>query len=430
MKIRCDAISSGTVGADRGLDPEFPAGSVSKVDQTISLSRAFIAAATSQAQVDECPHNIYKYPARFAPEFAREAIREFTYEDDLVIDGFNGGGTAVIEAVALKRRAVGFDISSLACFLAKTKTTPLSIHDERDLNEWIEVFEDQETSLVSKAQSHLLKDSGYYRRNLPNHVVGVLARILRAIESLPSRRQQNFCRLSLLSVGQSLLDCRTKIPRSKRIFMEFARIFREHLIAHRDYTWCLSRRIGIEHATLAQRRRIINSSSESAAECRRFPTKWGKAKLIVTSPPYPGVHMLYHRWQVMGRRETPAPFFLANCRDGDGAAHYCLAGRSPSSLKTYFTRITNIFSGLRPRLREDALVIQMVAFNNPRVQLPEYLASMEAAGYNEIKVSTKSRFVVNGRLWRQVPGRKWYVASRGDGSAGKEVVLFHRPKTI
>lgn len=33
--------------------------------------------------------------------------------------------------------------------------------------------------------------------------------------------------------------------------------------------------------------------------------------LILTSPPYPGVHVLYHRWQVQGRKETPAPFWIA-----------------------------------------------------------------------------------------------------------------------
>ena len=33
----------------------------------------------------------------------------------------------------------------------------------------------------------------------------------------------------------------------------------------------------------------------------------GPADLVVTSPPYPGIHMLYHRWQVDGRKETDAP---------------------------------------------------------------------------------------------------------------------------
>jgi len=149
--------------------------------------------------------------------------------------------------------------------------------------------------------------------------------------------------------------------------------------------------------------------------------------LVVTSPPYPGVHMLYHRWQLLGRRETPAPFLLANCRDGDGVAHYNLGGRHAKGLTTYFDRVEKIFLSLRTQLDPEALVLQMVAFNRPEQQLPAYLAAMTAAGYHEIPVTAASDYVVDGRLWRPVPGRKWYAATRPGGSAGKEVVLVHRP---
>jgi hypothetical protein len=43
----------------------------------------------------------------------------------------------------------------------------------------------------------------------------------------------------------------------------------------------------------------------------------GRPKLVLTSPPYPGLHVLYHRWQVKGRRETPAPFWVD--RQGGGS---------------------------------------------------------------------------------------------------------------
>jgi hypothetical protein len=43
---------------------------------------------------------------------------------------------------------------------------------------------------------------------------------------------------------------------------------------------------------------------------------WMPPKLVLTSPPYPGVHVLYHRWQVDGRKETPLPFMIAGKLDG------------------------------------------------------------------------------------------------------------------
>src|SRR5439155_15803585 len=93
-------------------------------------------AVLSQDKVDEAPHNFYKYPARFSPAFAREAIKAYTVKGDTVLDPFCGGGTSLVEAISLRRRAAGFDISSLAVFVARAKTSPLSIHDKSQITEW------------------------------------------------------------------------------------------------------------------------------------------------------------------------------------------------------------------------------------------------------------------------------------------------------
>ena len=51
------------------------------------------------------------------------------------------------------------------------------------------------------------------------------------------------------------------------------------------------------------------------------------AEAVVTSPPYPGVHVLYHRWQVLGRRETAAPYWITESNDGQGASFYTFCDR-------------------------------------------------------------------------------------------------------
>jgi len=93
---------------------------------TIRLSDSFVAAVLDQQRVCGVQHEIYRYPARFSPAFAREAILSFTAPGDLVLDPFCGGGTSMTEAIGLGRRAVGLDINSLATFLSQTKMTPLS----------------------------------------------------------------------------------------------------------------------------------------------------------------------------------------------------------------------------------------------------------------------------------------------------------------
>ncbi len=399
----------------------------SPVPAARTLSDGFVQAVSCQQKVTQCPHSLYKYPARFAPEFAREAIREFSAPGDLILDPFSGGGTTLIEAVALQRRAVGFDISTLACFLARAKSTPLSVHNARNLRRWASAL------AVTPAIRDLVywKDADtedrYYQRNLPDELAGTFGALLHAIQQLRNPREERFARLVLLAIGQTALDCRTKLPEPDRLHAEFCAMIPASVDAFRSYTWQLSRKLGVQHRLLERQRRIISASSTEVTEHGRYPRQWGKAKLVVTSPPYPGVHMLYHRWQLLGRRETPAPFLLANCRDGDGIAHYCLGGRHAKGLTSYFDRIEKVFSAVRNQLRSDALVVQMVAFNRPDWQLSAYLAAMNAAGYQEVPVAATGGCVVDGRLWRPVPGRKWYVATRSGGAAGKEVVLIHRP---
>src|SRR5438034_8787925 len=81
-------------------------------------------------------HNFYLYPARFSPEIARTAIELFSQPGDWVLDPFMGGGTAVIEALALGRSVIGVDLNALAHFVASVRTRPLSLQDEEAIQAW------------------------------------------------------------------------------------------------------------------------------------------------------------------------------------------------------------------------------------------------------------------------------------------------------
>jgi hypothetical protein len=152
------------------------------------------------------------------------------------------------------------------------------------------------------------------------------------------------------------------------------------------------------------------------------------AKLVLTSPPYPGVHVVYHRWQINGRRETPVPFLIAGSRDGAGASHYCLGSRFQPGLSTYFSRLRKSFTGVRTLVGPKSLIVQLVAFSDPTWQLPKYLEEMERAAFAELAPSCCTyESLVEGRIWRDVPGRKWYAKNRGRTGGSREVLLFHRP---
>jgi hypothetical protein len=147
--------------------------------------------------------------------------------------------------------------------------------------------------------------------------------------------------------------------------------------------------------------------------------------LVFTSPPYPGVHVLYHRWQVDGRKETPLPFLIANKLDGAFESYYTMGDRRYPELRTYFENIKATMSSVAAVASKRTIFVQMLAFSEPQWQLPQYLKTMEQAGLKEVKLSALRR-QGDGRLWRSVPGRRWYSRQRGRTPASQEVVLFHR----
>ena len=104
--------------------------------QTIGAVRAALATATSYSYTSGSTHHFYHYPARFAPPIAREVINGFSNKGDWVLDPFMGGGTTIIEGLALDRRLIGVDVNALAHFVTTVRTRPISVDDEAAIRRW------------------------------------------------------------------------------------------------------------------------------------------------------------------------------------------------------------------------------------------------------------------------------------------------------
>jgi hypothetical protein len=112
-----------------------------KHNRRIGLGHANVIARLMEAARDASPvsgltHNFYRYPARFSPKLVRAAIEAFSAPGDLILDPFMGGGTTLVEALALGRHAVGTDISSLAAFVTEVKTTLYTDAELERLERW------------------------------------------------------------------------------------------------------------------------------------------------------------------------------------------------------------------------------------------------------------------------------------------------------
>jgi hypothetical protein len=390
------------------------------------VPKTLVSAVSNRDKVTGAPHDFYRYPARFSPIFAREAIKTFTMPGDFVLDPFCGGGTTLVEALSLGRRAAGMDVSSLATFLARTKTTPISVHDKREIAAWLSALENGNPRTNLASYEAVDAETYYYLRNLPDEARAFFFWVFERLTDLPKLRQQKFVRLVLLGVGQWGLDCKISVPALAEFKAEFCTRLRAATGDFFDYISEVATANELPRCQLSSMRRVINRSSEECGEDGRIPDSWIPAKLVLTSPPYPGVHVVYHRWQILGRKETPVPFLLANQRDGAGESHYLLGPRDEDELVTYYARLKSIFSSVRELLDENSIVVQLVAFSDPTWQLPAYLQKMNEAGYVEAEADCITSAKVNGRIWREVPGRKWYANKRGEIPASKEVMLLHK----
>lgn len=70
-------------------------------------------------------HRFHTYCARFPSELAEAGITQYTRTGDSVFDPFCGSGTTLVASLALKRKAIGTDIDTLAGMLSELKCFPL-----------------------------------------------------------------------------------------------------------------------------------------------------------------------------------------------------------------------------------------------------------------------------------------------------------------
>lgn len=381
-------------------------------------------AARSRKPVAGLTHNFYRYPARFSPEFAAAAIRLFSKPGDIVYDPYMGGGTTIIEALVAGRRTIGSDVNSLALFIVRVKTTVLNQVEREAIAEWGRIV----IPRLKYTQSLDCRPSGYesgYTRNLgiprARFIKKVVAIALASLDQVPSQNTQDFVRCALLRTAQWALDGR----RTHSTVAEFRRKLRVNLVEMLEGATEFDRMRAL-HGVSPGDPVLVGRDVSDVNRAELLPEGSHGVDLVVTSPPYPGVHVLYHRWQVDGRKETPAPYWICGCQDGQGEAHYNFGGRHGKDLDSYFAKSLGTLKAIRGVMRRGAYMIQMVAFANIQRHLPRYLANMQMARFQELRDMYDSTSATTKRIWRGVPNRKWHATLKGRTSGAREVVLIHR----
>jgi DNA modification methylase len=385
--------------------------------------QSLIEAINFRGVVSGLTHDFYRYPARFSPHFARAAIELFTAPGDTVLDPFSGSSTSLVEALACGRNAVGTDINQLAIFLAKVKTLLLGDYEIGMLRRWAEVTVPDLSPRKPVVRHRDWMEAGY-QVNLPWRFRKVAEQALNSAEILLAGNVLLAARCVVLKTVQWAVDCKKYLPT--------AADFREKIIEDTDIIADGLRELRLRVESLGKRPAIVeahNCGADQVAGIKSDLLRRHPPKLVVTSPPYPGVHVLYHRWQVLGRRETPAPYWITECQDGQGGAYYTFGDRrSQDHDEVYFQRLQRCFTEIRRVVRDDCIVVQLVGFARPDDHLPLYLNVMQAAGFEEFAFERTGHRSRQEHFWRSVPNRKWYTWLRADRNQPKEILLVYRAR--
>jgi hypothetical protein len=314
---------------------------------------------------------------------------------------------------------VGNDVNELSKFLARVKTQPMNAVQVSDVRRWVAravpqmSFRFPRSELqraISAAKTHNLNSPA--ARPLKKALAGAIL----ATDGMCSSEAKAFARCALLRLGQWHLDGRRTSPSLCAARAKLPQIVEEMLTGIKQFSSLMTR-----HPPRLLPPTLIAADAAFLHAHDFFSTDENQVHLVVTSPPYPGVHVLYHRWQINGRREAPAPYWISATNDGHGAAHYNFADRRGSAIDRYFEVSLRTLRSIRRVMKPGALMVQMVAFAETELQFPRYLDNMTAARFREVPLSGSEQT----RIWRDVPGRKWHATLQGNTSSSREVVLVH-----
>ncbi|MCW5875685.1 MAG: hypothetical protein KIS85_02270 [Anaerolineales bacterium] len=372
-----------------------------------------IESLRSHRLVDGLTHNLYSYPARFSPELTKEIIANFSEPGDWIFDPYMGGGTSVVQALAMGRNALGVDINALAHFVATNKISRLSSNELLEVENWIKGIR------IIGAIDYPSLENPELGRLFPRRFLKLIDSALYGASSLKTKKARKLAKFILLKAYHGLLSDSERFPNASeaknKISIEFERT-KLGLERFEAAFAEIAKTINFQPIAKLLNRNVIGLEGD-----RRISKLVGLPKLVFTSPPYPGVHVLYNKWQIASRKETDLPYYISNTKNSFSPSFYTLGGRSKSGIDTYFDLITDCFVSVAKVVDKAALVVQLVGFSNAEAQLPRYLKSMELAGYGEVfPLTTHGK-----RLWRNVPNRKWYSAGRNWDSS-REVLLFHQ----
>jgi len=374
------------------------------------------SAAASQQYAMELTHPLYRYPAMMSPYIARILIQNLTQPGDIILDPFCGGGTTAIEALSNGRNVICSDLNPLACFVTRAKATPLNSKEILTLKKWVC---SAQILLHNWRNIHPIQIPQIDRPFVAPKTRSLIYLLKDTTVKIKNAAVRHAAMLLILRIAQLSFDASRKSPSPLRLVKLFDKYSNDMIRKMQFYSSLCNSRGMYKRPLFLD---VIKSDANNLNQTH-FGINRDRISLILTSPPYPGVHVLYHRWQIDGRKETSLPYEILGIHNGFGPSHFTLGPRHDDFNEQYFQRLIEIYARLRNNISHDFIVAQIVAFPKPQYQLNQFRSAMNKAGYLEL-----NNFNNNKSIVREVPHRRWYTYFSPCNGSSKEFLLLHHPK--
>jgi len=336
----------------------------------------------ASAKTTYLTHGIHPYPAKFIPQIPNALIQELSSVGETIADIFCGSGTTLLEALQLKRNAVGIDANPLATLISRAKTTPLNeahfdcvlehLRECRELSEHIFPAEGDMfyggKPFISSGERPDQKTCEFWF--LP-HVVEELAEITRLIRGLPTGPAKTLCETALSSiiVNVSKQDSDTRYVRRDKAILpgdtvkKYISQLETVLNAARELADLIEDRFRCD---------VHNRNILDMPETEPFD-------LVVCSPPYPNAfsYHLYHRTRLLWLGHDPETF-----KKIEIGSHrkYSSKGAGRATEQTFQAEFEVIFQWLRTRLRDRKFACFVIGDSTLDGQLIDNASLLSEAG--------------------------------------------------
>jgi len=337
-----DIYESSKFIANEALPPYF--------DNLSNIDWDFAGAKTSYLT-----HGLHPYPAKFIPQIPNALIQELSCVGDVVGDIFCGSGTTLVEALTLKRHAIGIDANPLACMISRAKTNPISESDSKELLNLAQYAKELSETLLSQEESDLFPKEPFCSKQwrpefeklgfwFDSHIIEELAEALSWCQSLQSQPAKTLALTAFSAniVAVSKQDSDTRYVRREKgikpgeTLRRFARSLEQATRAATEYSELVEPRF---------RCQVVEGSLLASPSIPMLD-------LMVCSPPYPNAYSyhLYHMTRMIWLG-MDQPLFKK--QEIGSHRKYSSNGKNAATVETFKTEFASILGWLTTRLKHN-----------------------------------------------------------------------------